>query len=321
LKPAQSLAPGFEASLPARRKLSTQAGIDPKHITDDLFAGTMFWVRRTALDPLRHIAIPDDLYTPEHSQTGDQFEHALERFFADCTRASGMRLDDIEPLTLSPESPPHTHPKRILAPRALWLGPNASLPHRWAKPLPGGLTDQRIACMATSPDMPEHAHALLKALRQTGYTTLLCMALDDLETVPDTPACALFLRQKGGFDMPLWGAALRTHPALWDARELLFVTDRVKGPTCDASKAFAPFKATQADAVCAFPDHPLEMLSLQPRALADPEIRAFFETALCWNKHSESAFRYAAKIRPVMEETCALQVTYIPAPCFETLQV
>ena len=279
--------PGYVASLPARRDLCEAAEIDPRHIADDLFAGTMFWVRRSALEPLRHLFI-GDRYTPEDSQTGDQFEHALERFFADCVRARGMVLGDIAPLTLS--SGPLGD---IVAPRALWAGPNAGFESHWAKPLPDNLEGKRIALL-TAPDAPTRM-----ALSDAGYLTVLCSAQTP---PPDLPCDAIFIRTPQGSDMTLWGAALRAAPALWDAEELLLVSDRAK------DLPLKVLQETTADCVSRSLEDPLALLSLRPPALADPEVRAFFTTALNWTTEREARFRYDARLIPLLTETCGLQM-------------
>lgn len=214
LKNGSGIDPGFEASQPVRHDLCAKAGLDPAHITDDFFAGTMFWARRTALEPLRSLALPDDLYTPESAQTGDQFEHALERFFADCARAQDMRLGDIEPLALVPQNTSLRSDKgEILAPHALFEAPRAMYRHRWARPLPDDLTGRKVALVSTLDP--------LENLNAKGWLTAICLSTED---VSDSAADAIFLRASGGFDMALFADALHSAPQLWESDALQLVT-------------------------------------------------------------------------------------------------
>lgn len=214
LKNGSGTDPGFKASQPIRQDLCVKTGLDPAHITDDFFAGTMFWVRRTALEPLRNLALPDNLYTQENAQTGDQFEHALERFFADCTRAQDMRLGDIEPLALvGPETQLRSDKGEILAPHALFEAPRAMYRHRWATALPDDLSGQNVALVTTP--------VLVERVKAQGWLTALCATS---EPTQPSPADALFLRDPGGFEMALFADALRSAPQLWQAEAVQLVT-------------------------------------------------------------------------------------------------
>jgi len=61
----------------------------------DFFAGTMFWVRRSALEPLMRLDLPLAVFPEEASQQDGTLQHALERVLGMiCTEISGVAWDD-----------------------------------------------------------------------------------------------------------------------------------------------------------------------------------------------------------------------------------
>ncbi|QND57835.1 rhamnan synthesis F family protein [Mesorhizobium huakuii] len=61
----------------------------------DFFAGTMFWVRRSALEPLMRLDLPLAAFPEEASQHDGTLQHALERVLGMiCTEISGVAWDD-----------------------------------------------------------------------------------------------------------------------------------------------------------------------------------------------------------------------------------
>ncbi len=65
----------------------------------DFFAGTMFWVRPTALTHLRGARLGDPAaYAPEAGRTDGAVEHALERLFTASVKKAGFSLGSLHPL-------------------------------------------------------------------------------------------------------------------------------------------------------------------------------------------------------------------------------
>ena len=56
------------------------------------FAGTMFWVRRSALDLIRGLDLGADGFPPEPAPKDGSLAHAAERLFGISTRKAGLRL-------------------------------------------------------------------------------------------------------------------------------------------------------------------------------------------------------------------------------------
>jgi hypothetical protein len=102
--PAAYRCPGplFDESVgwgPNREKVSDLAGrlgIADTEIVLDFFAGAMFWVRREALEPLRHLALADSYFEPEQGLRDGGPEHAVERIFAMAVTKAGYRLENIK---------------------------------------------------------------------------------------------------------------------------------------------------------------------------------------------------------------------------------
>ncbi len=265
LKNGSGIDPGHEDSLPTRRYLSGLCGFDPSHIKEDYFAGTMFWVRTAALAALQDVTLPDDAFTEEPEQTGERFEHAVERFFSDCVRAQGYRLGDIEPLVLArPDIPIRSSTGRLLAPHALLEATRAWYRSRWQQPFEQDLSNHRVALVAAH-DV-EAAGPQIEDLQRQGWLVCLCLRVTSksLDTHVATPADAVFLREHGGQEIDIWAAALRADPPIWDAKTL-------------------SLRSTGNPAFLTFDRGPESM-----------KIRSQLENALVWNKPSETLFRSRA---------------------------
>lgn len=262
LKNGSGIDPGHKDSLLARRHLSELCGFDPSYINENYFAGTMFWVRTTALAALQDVTLPEDAFTEESMQTGEQFEHAVERFFSDCVRAHGYTLGDIEPLVLAkPHIPIRSSEGRLLAPHALFEAPRAWYLSRWQRPFEQDLSNHRVALIAAH-DV-EAAGVQIRYLQRQGWLVCLCLSVSpkDLDMDVVASADAVFLRQYGGQEIDIWAAALRSDPPIWDAKTL---------------------------SLRSMINSALLTLDRGPRST---EVRAQLENALVWNKPSETLFR------------------------------
>ena len=69
-------------------------GIAREEFRLDFFAGTMFWVRREALSPLRKFDLTLSDFSVEKGAVDGQLEHALERIFGAIPQATSMFLDN-----------------------------------------------------------------------------------------------------------------------------------------------------------------------------------------------------------------------------------
>lgn len=73
-------------------ELASQLKIQPEDFRLDFFAGSMFWVRRAALEPLRKLQLADSYFSKESRMRDGAAEHAIERFFNCCVKAAGFRI-------------------------------------------------------------------------------------------------------------------------------------------------------------------------------------------------------------------------------------
>jgi hypothetical protein len=74
------------------RQLARRAGINP--VAADFFAGSMFWVRPRALEPLLRLNLSAADFPPEQGQVDGTLQHALERLFVAAAECCGFQVED-----------------------------------------------------------------------------------------------------------------------------------------------------------------------------------------------------------------------------------
>jgi hypothetical protein len=78
--------------------LAERMGVPPERFRLDFFAGTMFWVRPEALEPLRQLKLADACLDEIGAVDGGM-EHAIERLFPTAVQAAGYRIEDCDART------------------------------------------------------------------------------------------------------------------------------------------------------------------------------------------------------------------------------
>jgi Rhamnan synthesis protein F len=76
----------------AIRLLAQRTGVDPS--AADFFAGSMFWARPPALEPLLKLDLSADDFPVEQGQVDGTLQHAIERLFVAAAKCSGFRVED-----------------------------------------------------------------------------------------------------------------------------------------------------------------------------------------------------------------------------------
>jgi len=77
--------------------LAERLGVPPHSFPLDYFAGTMFWVRRDTLEPLRRLNLSLSDFPEEGGQRDGELHHALERLFGMLPSLAGQRLEGATP--------------------------------------------------------------------------------------------------------------------------------------------------------------------------------------------------------------------------------
>ncbi len=103
-----SLEPAWAKNRDKTRELTKELGMTIEETDLDFFAGTMFWIRREALIPLRRLDIKIESFEEERGMADGELAHALERIFGFAVAKVGMRLENA-PSTLeeTPAAGPH----------------------------------------------------------------------------------------------------------------------------------------------------------------------------------------------------------------------
>jgi len=93
---AVTTASAWGANEKATIELSRRIGLAAGDFKLDYFAGTMFWVRRQALDGLASLSLSLDDFPPEEGQEDGTLQHAMERLFGALPSCVGMDVEDTQ---------------------------------------------------------------------------------------------------------------------------------------------------------------------------------------------------------------------------------
>jgi lipopolysaccharide biosynthesis protein len=86
------------ANQAATLALARRLGVSPETFRLDYFAGTMFWVRRSVLEPMRGLGLTLADFPEEDGARDGALQHACERLFGALPALSGKRLADALPV-------------------------------------------------------------------------------------------------------------------------------------------------------------------------------------------------------------------------------
>jgi lipopolysaccharide biosynthesis protein len=90
--PTAERSDGWGRNRAATLALAGRLGIAPAAFQLNYFAGSMFWVRRTVLDPVRQLGLTIADFPEENGARDGELQHAFERLFGALPALSGLRL-------------------------------------------------------------------------------------------------------------------------------------------------------------------------------------------------------------------------------------
>ncbi|AKK20465.1 hypothetical protein HUT03_04280 [Candidatus Liberibacter africanus] len=76
--------------------IAGRMGVEFQDQNLDFFAGTMFWVRTKALDPIKKIKLSRDFKRKSHKSLDGEIEHAIERCFPLSVKKSNFHIADFD---------------------------------------------------------------------------------------------------------------------------------------------------------------------------------------------------------------------------------
>jgi lipopolysaccharide biosynthesis protein len=89
--PSAEHSDGWGGNRAATLALAERIGIPPAEFSLDYFAGSMFWVRRSVLEPVRRLGLTIGDFPEESGARDGELQHACERLFGALPALSGMR--------------------------------------------------------------------------------------------------------------------------------------------------------------------------------------------------------------------------------------
>lgn len=96
--PIVSLERGWGKNRSELVALASRMGISEKDVELDFFAGSMFWVRPEALNPLRVLSLSNDYFDVEAGLIDGGPEHAIERLFSISVKKAGYCIGCVDGL-------------------------------------------------------------------------------------------------------------------------------------------------------------------------------------------------------------------------------
>jgi lipopolysaccharide biosynthesis protein len=203
------------------------------------FTGGNFWIRVRALDAIRDLNLSDADFEILSENEAALQAAAIELLFCRSVCQSGYRISDISGADIG---------------RTPSIGRDvAASPWRDIRPL-GNIAGRQVCLFASFLPTGRFAESTLYYMRQikrAGFYLHALAAVPDVAAAvvaPDESAADAFsIRQNEGHDFAIWAAALRRHPELLAAEELLFANDSVFGPIRPFADIVARMRALDAD--------------------------------------------------------------------------
>ena len=81
-------------------RLARRTGMEMGAADLDFFAGSMFWVRPRALEPIRRLNLQRSDFPDEAGQLDGELQHAFERLFSVSAMRRGLSISDVTPLDI-----------------------------------------------------------------------------------------------------------------------------------------------------------------------------------------------------------------------------
>jgi lipopolysaccharide biosynthesis protein len=80
------------------RQLALRMAKEVRDEALDYFAGSMFWIKRDALTPIRGLNLKREDFPEESGQLDGEIQHTIERLFSVCAQKAGFKIADMSPI-------------------------------------------------------------------------------------------------------------------------------------------------------------------------------------------------------------------------------